>query len=425
MNSNGVSEAITYGINQAMADESMRATLSITPTNTQQSHRNHYTQFNSYLRRNLIYMQRQVCAAEQQLSDEIRTQALHTLSYALAEQELWPLVRELLLALAPKMELGGHREDWLPYLTQGLEQSKLMADRQTAAECQLQMGLLYRLLSNFGAAREQLTASITLAQASGEARQQARALNELAWLEQLQEEYAMAAMHVQQAFMLLEEDDPEIAICYRVQGMIALGQKQWLDAERYHRRALALFEQQQDQRRIAWSLHNLAYTLHEQRQYTDAIALYKRSAQMLSTIGDKYHLGIVLLNLGLTHTVLEIFEEAIKYYLEAELILQKHQNKLHLAKLYTNLGLTFYFAQQYKEAEQSFKRSIEFFTSLQDISWRLNAMDGLAMTYLAQGETGAAQSILQQAIGDLPKIQGNASYTYLRESLNKHWQDSC
>jgi tetratricopeptide (TPR) repeat protein len=287
------------------------------------NHRNPMQQFKAYLRRNLLYTVRLVQATEQLLTDEVRTQALHTLSYALGERELWPLVRALLLALAPKMELGGHREDWLPYLQQGLAQSKVLGDFATAAECQLQRGLIARLLSDFAGAREQLTASVALATQAGEPRTQARALNELAWLEQLQEAYAAAEGHVAQALTLLDEDDPERAMCYRVLGMIAFGQQKWLEAETYHRRALEIFEQHHDQRRIAWSLQNLAYTLQGQQQYGEAILLFQRAAEMLSEIGDNYHLGIVLLNLGVIYALSERYNEAIDNLSQAGTLLHK------------------------------------------------------------------------------------------------------
>ncbi|MCB0127092.1 MAG: hypothetical protein KDE58_32750, partial [Caldilineaceae bacterium] len=155
----------------------------------QGSHRNHYTQFKRYLRRNISYVQRMVAATNQPLAEEMRQQALHTLSYAFGEADLWPLVRELLQALAPKMELAGHREDWLPYLQRGREESERFGDATLAAECNLQIGIIYRLLSDFAEARKNFTASIAQAAQNQDIHNQARGLNELAWLEHLQHHY--------------------------------------------------------------------------------------------------------------------------------------------------------------------------------------------------------------------------------------------
>lgn len=420
MNANGTSEAILFGVTHTRSDEGLSAALAVTPTVTQQGHRNHYSQFKSYLRRNLIYIQRLVHTADQQLSDEVRTQALHTLSYAMAERDLWPLVRELLLALAPKMELGGHREDWLPYLTQWLDQSRLMADLSAMAECHLQLGLIYRLLSNFGAAREQLVASIALAQESGERRQQARALNELAWLEQLQEEYTVAEEHVQQALRLLDGDDPEVATCYRVQGMIACGYKDWQQAEQLHRHALKRFEQQGDLRRTAWSLQNLAYALREQNNYEEVFSLYFQAIALLEKLNDKCNWAIVKTNLGIAYYHVGKYDLSVTCYQEAESVATGMNDRFHFARICTNLGLVYLSQQEYNKASHAFKQSILLHSELGNTRLSVNAEDGLIMVLLAQSKYHEAIEVAQNALAKLEQIQGSPGYDYLLSSLQFH-----
>jgi tetratricopeptide (TPR) repeat protein len=401
-------------------DNADRPPLTI-PTLTDDEQRNRLAQFRSYLRRNLIYVQRQVSAVDQQLPNELRVQALHTLSYGMGERDLWPLVRALLLAVAPKMELGGHREDWLPYLQQGLAQSQAMQDSAATAECHLQLGLIHRLLSDFDSARRQLTASIGAAATAGEWRTQARALNELAWLEQLLEEYDAAAGHVQQALTLLEEDDVERAVCYRVLGMIAIGHKNWEEAEQLHRTALQLFQQQSDRRRTAWSLHNLAYALREQHRYQDAFALYVQAADTLKEIGDIYHYALALFSLGFTYSMCSDFAQSLLFYRQAEDIFHKLHASYQLAKLYTDMGLAFFNLQDFTNAEVQFLRSAEIFKSLNNVSWHLNALDGLAMTYLAQNKLAEAEPVLVQAKQTLSLDKNINNYNYLWQTINQHW----
>ncbi len=50
-------------------------------------------------------------------------QALHSLSYALRQPELWPTARGLVLALAPKMERDGLREELRAVLDAALAKS--------------------------------------------------------------------------------------------------------------------------------------------------------------------------------------------------------------------------------------------------------------------------------------------------------------
>jgi len=54
----------------------------------------------------------------------------------------------------------------------------------------------------------------------------------------------------------------------------------------------------------------------------------------------------------------------------------------------------------------------------------LNAMDGLAMLYLAQGAIGKALRVLEDALQALPKIINASNYAYLQRSLNAHLQEA-
>jgi hypothetical protein len=74
----------------------------------------------------------------------------------------------------------------------------------------------------------------------------------------------------------------------------------------------------------------------------------------------------------------------------------------------------------WNQAECAFLTSIELSRKLGDINWRLNTMDGLAMTYLAQGRYGEALAILEQALADLPTIADKPQFAYLEMTLTRH-----
>jgi Tfp pilus assembly protein PilF len=74
----------------------------------------------------------------------------------------------------------------------------------------------------------------------------------------------------------------------------------------------------------------------------------------------------------------------------------------------------------FHQAEVAFCRSIEQFAAVQDESGRLNAVDGLAMTYLSCQKYTQATTILEQALADLPRIREAPNYQYLQQSLTRH-----
>lgn len=61
------------------------------------------------------------------LSEDVRDQALHAVSFGLKLAPAWALTRALLIELAPKMEQMGHRDDWLPYLKAALQHKVSLA----------------------------------------------------------------------------------------------------------------------------------------------------------------------------------------------------------------------------------------------------------------------------------------------------------
>src|SRR5688500_9925781 len=77
--------------------------------------------FRAYVLRGLQHVLACVRATADLLADDVREEALHTLSFALRLDDAWPLVRDLLLAMAPKLEQVGYRDDWILYLVKGVE----------------------------------------------------------------------------------------------------------------------------------------------------------------------------------------------------------------------------------------------------------------------------------------------------------------
>ncbi len=387
-------------------------------------HRNYNQQFKRYLARNIAYTIRLVEAAGSTLTDELRQQAWHTLSYALDERPNWPAARELLLSIAPKMEWAGYRKDWLLYLQRGLAQALALEDQRAIAECQLQIGMIYRMLGDFDLAHEHLLASVHSNHAAQSPRDQARALNELAWLKQLQQQYKTANQHVEQALALLAEDDPERAMSYRVLGMVAMGHKQWAEAAHLHQLALHAFQALGDERRTAWSIQNFGYALYGQQRYDEAIELYHQAAAILEAIDDPYHWSIVQNNLGIAYHAVGHSEAAIGCYERAAEVAQRIHDKLQLAKLYNNFGLVYLDRNEYTEAQSHFEQSAQLHEMLGNVVLWINARDGLAIVLLAQGRHAEAKKILQDALETLPQIKDTPQYTYLSASLAKHLEQA-
>lgn len=374
----------------------------------------------SFLHTSLRASLREVQQQAVLVPEEMRLRAWHLLSYALRTGKAWQETRELLTTLAPKMEQAGFREEWIAYLSSGVEIGTQHNDTAATAEFALQIATLFRMLSEYDRAMQWLDSSLASFRQQQDRRGEARALNELAWLEQLRRRYDDASQHVEQALALLDEDDPERGMCYRTQGMIAIYLGKWEEAEAHHRAALASFERNGDTRKAAWSMVNLATALRGQKMFELAIENGNEACSHMIRLNDNYHWTIAQSNLGLTYYYAGLFEEATNCYIKAELMANQLHDRLRLADINLNLGLSYLAQNRGILASNSFLTSINLFSDLGITSMVVNSMDGLAMSYIAQHKFEQAIEVLEKAISMLPKIIDAPHYTYYQESLDNH-----
>jgi tetratricopeptide (TPR) repeat protein len=358
------------------------------------------------------------------LPEERVEHAFHMLDMTLRDGRLWPQVRELLLALAPKLEQAGGHDQWPWYLNRGLQQSEQQGDRRASAEFQWQLGLLCRLRSNFAEARHWLeTAAHTFA-ALGDAAGEARAFNQLAYLAWQQHQYAEALTQAHTALALTQPLELERAMSLSALGLVAIDQNRWGEAEAYHREALRIRTAHDDQRRMAWSLQNLGYALRGQQRYLDAQAKYQQAIAILDALPDPIHAAIARMNLGIVHSLSGESAQALALYRRAEQVFRRHHDLHNWAKISTNQALEYLNVADWVQAEAYFLTAIRLFEQVGDVSLRLNAMDGLGQVYLHQARVADAMAVLAAALAALDQIQGTAMYDYLLPTLQTHLQQA-
>lgn len=386
---------------------------------------NYSSLFEQFVGRTLKALMTASQAEGETLSASTRHRALRALDFALESVATQLGAVTLLAEIAPKMEQAGLREEWIPYLEMAVRLSRNQHDADHAGEFELQIGTLYRMMSKFDQALQWLTVSYQDFITIGNRKGQARALNEIAWVEQINNQFTAAKEHVEQALTIIDKNDEiERAMSYRVQGAIADRQQRWQEAENFHRSALVIFERHKDRRKAAWCRQNLGYSLREQKRFEESLANYQQAADTLRQLGDDYHWSIVQVGLG--HTYLNIGDsaKAIACFRSAEKVALRLRDSLQLARINTNLGLVQMSSGDHADAEQSFRSAMRWYEALKDRGWYLNAVDGLAMTHLARRQYDEAIIILTKAIAMLPEIENTPNFIHLQQSLHEHLQQA-
>lgn len=327
-----------------------------------------------------------------------REQALHTLSYALNVEDVWPETRALLLALAPKMEQAGHRDDWIPYLERGIEQCQRLGDVPAEAALHWHKGVVLELRSLYDDAREELSLSVSQFAAAGDSRNQARALNRLAFVARLQQQADEAGQLVKAALALLDPQDAERAYSLLVKGALALDARDWTTAADCFSQAVDMFRESGDRRKLAWNLTNLGAALRKLEDYQQAISCYSEAISIFQQVHDPVHLAATHMNLGNVFLKMGDAEEALANYRRAELVFYQVRENLRLAIVYVNIGMACRFLQRWQESERALLTSIELLDKLDQPAVAANSMEELGLTYYGQERWAEAIAQYEKAL---------------------------
>lgn len=358
------------------------------------------------------------------LSAKTLKEALHILGYSLKLPEAWPDTRALLLTMAPKMEQAGYRDEWIPYLKQGAHQSQQLGDAEAEAELHIQLGILFQLRGKYEVARSHLEKSARGFAALHNRHGQVRALNRLAFVAQRQRQFDEAVGLVQRALHLLAEDDLERAFSYFVLGMVALENRDWLEAVDLFQRASGLWERVNDHRMVGRTLTLLGSALHRMERHSEAIKVYEQAISLLEQVNDPVHKAMAQMNLGNAYESLSRFEEALESQLRAEEVFRKVQDRLHLAHVTHNIGMVYHRLKQWQEAEIAFRTSMRLYEQLNNVERLVNTMDGIGLIYLEQGHLMKAKATFEEALKQLTRIEGEPGYDHKLNMVMSHLSET-
>ena len=364
---------------------------------------------------------REIRAANGTLSEEDRTQALHTLSFIIKMADAWEVAYSLLLEMSPRMLQAGLCDEWIPYLQRGIEQSQVRADLRGRAELYHQLGTLYQRRGLFDFAFDCLTSSAESYREIEATTNYATVLNRLAAVARRQSRHDQAKDFVGAALPLLSEEDPEVANSYVVLGELAFDKRNWEEAEKYFVRALTIWEREEDERKRAIGLRNVGVSLSEQGKLQESIDCYRQALRLFKKCPDPINRAITQMNLGNAylfskHSTLA----ALDLYREAKSVFFRFHDNLHLAMVYNNLGYVYRRLERWDEAEAAICASINLWKRLGNVRQMLNSMDELGLILMGKGERLQAVDLFESALAELEKMRDHPGYDRLAELLKEH-----
>lgn len=336
---------------------------------------NYATLFHTGIVRSAEYVLARIESPTGDLRVKDKKRALHLINYALKLDEAWQVARALLLAMAPKMEQAGYRDEWIAFLERGIDQSDKLGDLDAEGELRFHIGVLYEQLAKYDQARRELELSAACFEKTSKRYDQARALNRLAYVARRQRHFNEAFKFAEIALELSKDFNYEQAYSYLVFGSIAFDQREWQKAKNFFEKSLTLWEETNDNRKIAWALINLGTALRALENYNEAIACYDKAIKLFETTKDPVHQAVARMNLGNIYLLLDSPSKALDFYLLAEPIFYTTQNRLRLAKVNNNKGSVYQDLQEWDKAKRAYLFSIEYWQEVGNIKSLVNSMD--------------------------------------------------
>jgi CHAT domain-containing protein/Tfp pilus assembly protein PilF len=172
----------------------------------------------------------------------------------------------------------------------------------------------------------------------------------------------LAAQHVRLAESLYGPDDLKTATAWKAHGAVLADLGKYEQAEALFRRALAVFERQQQAESVEEMLNNLGVTYARREQLDQALAMHQRALQLGEARLGKEHVGLtdVLYNVAKVHDAMGNYAEAERIFLRALAAIERspRADVRKQAEVLAGLGTTQTSLGKYGEAEAALVKAV-------------------------------------------------------------------
>ena len=134
--------------------------------------------------------------------------------------------------------------------------------------------------------------------------------------------------------------------------------KDFVNAYKYAKNALSLYEQTYDKRGQAESLNLIGSILWNQSEYEKELEYYKNALDLRIPIGDAKLISKSYVSIGLTYKALGDFERALHHYNLAMEIVDKTGSKFDKANVYNHLGSLYFTFHKLDLAKENYRISL-------------------------------------------------------------------
>jgi tetratricopeptide (TPR) repeat protein len=217
--------------------------------------------------------------------------------------------------------------------------------------------------------------------------------HQLGWIAQDQGRLDDAEKWHRKALAIREElgNKPDMAATYHHLGMTAHGRGRLDEANDWYRKGLAIREKLGNKPDMAATYHQLGMIEQDRRRLDEADDWYRKSLVISESLGDKPTAATTYHELGNTAQVRGRLDEADDWYRKSLVISESLGDKRLMANTYHGLGMSAEGRGRLNEADDWYRRSLT-------ISESLGNKPGMALTFRQLGRLAEAQGQLRKAL---------------------------
>ena len=320
--------------------------------------------FEQYVAAGVVQSLDTVRRDRQRVSEEVRVQAWHLLSFALRTPRAWPVTATLLLELSPKMQQAGYREQWLAYLEAGLVYSSNAGDALRTAALELEVGELQRHLGRLDAAQTCFDAARHTFAAAGDIVQTGAAKVCLANLAYLRERWPLALDLCGEVLAAILDLHFVRARALFVAANTHNSLHEEEEAERLFIESQAAWEELGEPQWAALCLQNRAWLASRRGENHLARRSAPRRSPPLWTLVRSTARPSYIRIWGIIDYLDGDMQAALLHYQEAEKIFRRLGDVLYVAMMCNNMGLVYRAEQKWDEAEACYAESVRIYREL-------------------------------------------------------------
>ena len=194
------------------------------------------------------------------------------------------------------------------------------------------------------------------------------------------------------------ERDPGLADAAGWRAKVLKGLGRYAEALDLNARALALYREKRDEKKVAAILNNIGLIHEMQGRYDAAMRLYEESLAIKRRLGDEAGIAATLNNIGGIHDDQGRYGEAMRWYKESLAIIRRLGNQAGIATTLNNIGGIHNDQGRYDAAMRLYEESLAIKRRLGDEAGIAATLNNIGGIHYKQGRYGEAMRWYEESL---------------------------